>query len=184
MRDVRAITSTSRTPPAANSPYTAPSSVGSDHYHQQQPQSNQQSPNYAHQQDSSHDLCSKLSPEGPHPMLSGYQGRQGGSLPNVHQVVQNQQQPHVLLTNNNATTSPGPYLGWSPNWPMAPTGASSASPQQPQQHVRTRSPGAQHHFHPYCRNGLIGLRHDRMSQGDAGVMAGAHLQPPDPSWPK
>lgn len=200
MRDVRTITSTntpSRASSAANSPlFMAPSSVGGGEQPPQRQSTPQPSPQHQPQQPlnygappSNDSSCgSKLSPEGPHPLTTNW-NRAGGSLPNVHQMVQ-----HPM---GGAGPAGAPYggCGWSPSWTNVP--AATSAQQQVQQHVRTRSPGAPH-FHPY-RNGQVATvegRHElqqqqRMSHGEtssrtsmAGIMGGVHLQPPDPTWSK
>ncbi|KAI1717843.1 CREB-regulated transcription coactivator 1 like protein [Ditylenchus destructor] len=98
-----------------------------------------------------------------HPLAMAW-NRPGGSLPNVHQMVQQQQQQPV-----------GDYSTWN-YWQM---------PNAGQGHVRTRSPGS--HYHPYMnrpkQNERIPPLHGNPLDGNM-MSPSVHLQPPDSSWSK
>lgn len=87
--------------------------------------------------------------------------RSGGSLPNVHEMVQ--QQPDVR------------------NWPYWP----GSLQMNPSHHTRARTPGTAH-YHPYKPS----KQHERCSPLDhfdyqhLHCQANNHLQPPDMLWPK
>uniref|UniRef100_A0AC34QP41 Transducer of regulated CREB activity N-terminal domain-containing protein n=1 Tax=Panagrolaimus sp. JU765 TaxID=591449 RepID=A0AC34QP41_9BILA len=92
----------------------------------------------------------------PHQMPSTSMGwnRPGGSLPNVHQIVQ--QQMPVDQYN---------WACWQNQMQPQPSYAPTS---------RTRSPGAPR-YHPYKSN-------ERIPQMDPSYPQNVHLQPPDPSW--
>lgn len=105
---------------------------------------------------------STLATPSAHPLAFPW-SRPGGSLPNVHQMVD-------LPVND--------YAGW--NYRQV----SNASVQG--HHVRTRSPGA--HYHPYMNRGYpTGSQKsgERVPPLENHMIAPTiHLQPPDPSWSK
>lgn len=155
MRDVRAITS-HKTPPSPGN-YIPCSSANN-----MQDSSNM--PNSAGMVGSP-GVCSPstLSAGPTHPLAMAW-NRPGGSLPNVHQMVQQQQQQPV-----------GDYSTWN-YWQM---------PNAGQGHVRTRSPGS--HYHPYMnrpkQNERIPPLHGNPLEGNM-MSPSVHLQPPDSSWSK
>lgn len=139
MSDVRAITSTTH----PNSP-----TLGSQDMMQPNMIPNSLSPN----------VMGGLVAGPPHPLLMGW-NRPGGSLPNVHQMVQ-QQQPQM-----------DPYANWN-YWQSANQTHGS--------HARTRSPG---HYHPYMHRPA--KPNERIPPLENHVVpTNIHLQPPDPSWSK
>ncbi|EFO16448.1 hypothetical protein LOAG_12059 [Loa loa] len=91
-----------------------------------------------------------------------WNNRSGSSLPNVHEMVQ--QQPNVR------------------NWPYWP----SSSQINPSHHSRGRTPGTTTHYHPYKSS----KQHERYSPIDQldyqhlHCSASNHLRPPDMLWPK
>ncbi|CAD5207234.1 unnamed protein product [Bursaphelenchus okinawaensis] len=103
-----------------------------------------------------------------HPLSMAWQ-RQGGSLPNVHAMLQ----PNV---NPNLPQPPPDMYG---NWAYWQQQPSTAQPTG-YGHVRTRSPGAQH-YHPYRANAKSNERVPPLENHlvNSGQM---HLQPPDPNW--
>lgn len=167
MRDVRAITS-HKTGPASPTTY-APCSSSSGSIAMHEP-SSMASNNNAVMAGSSVCSPSTLSAGPTHPLAMAW-NRPGGSLPNVHQMIQ--QQP-----------STGDYSAWN-YWQAMSAGDNNAQGN----HVRTRSPGS--HYHPYMNrnqrnpnNERIPPLHGSPLEGGNMMSPSVHLQPPDPSWSK
>ncbi|KAI6178003.1 CREB-regulated transcription coactivator 1 [Aphelenchoides besseyi] len=121
--------------------------------------------------------------------------RPGGSLPNVHQMVQ--QNPHQAMLNNfaqnqhqnPAMSGVGP-MPWN-YWPQAPTNGPtpsvSALPHHGQStHTRTRSPGSSSHYHPYAQRSSSSTtqRNERASTFNQQMMPDNRLQLPDNAHPR
>ncbi|KAH7689565.1 Protein CRTC-1, partial [Aphelenchoides avenae] len=104
----------------------------------------------------------------PHPLTMPPWNRPGGSLPNVHAMVQHPPQ------------AVDPYAQW--NYWQHPSQVQNAAAQAAAHRVRTRSPGATH-YHPY-----MNVAAQRPNERGAPTMengmipANVHLQLPDPSW--
>ncbi|KAI6226537.1 TORC-N domain-containing protein [Aphelenchoides fujianensis] len=84
--------------------------------------------------------------------------RPGGSLPNVHQMVQ--QNPHHAMLNQFAQHQHNPAAAaaamagnpwyWHAGGGQMPSASGAGAGVVPQTHVRTRSPGSATHYHPYA----------------------------------
>jgi hypothetical protein len=104
-----------------------------------------------------------------HPLAMPPWNRPGGSLPNVHQMVQHPQQPMD-------------YVQWN-YWQAqnAAAAANNMAQANSGHHQRTRSPGATSHYHPYMNRPQ--RSNERIPPLENHVIAAnVHLQPPDPSW--
>ncbi|KAI6183076.1 TORC-N domain-containing protein [Aphelenchoides bicaudatus] len=117
-----------------------------------------------------------------HPLAGMHWQRSGGSLPNVHQMVQ--QKPGMAPQISPTDPYHQNWIYWQQT--MHAQGAGSPGAHQ---HQRTRSPGSSH-FHPYRpSSGNVAAspghphRNERVPPLESHMMSNnVHLQPPDATW--